>query len=130
MRVIFDTNIFVSAFIFSGSQAEKAIDRITKGIDTLLISKPIINEILGVLSRKFSHDAEAISRVAVYLSELAIIVHPKKAVHILEDESDNRILECAISGEADVIVTGDKEILGLKEYLGIKIISLKEYLSS
>lgn len=128
MKVVFDTNIFISAFIFPGSQAEKAIRRVAEGIDILLISKPIINEVLSVLSRKFNQDAEAISRVAVYLSELAIIVHPKKAVHVLKDESDNRILECAISGKADVIVTGDKEMLELNEYLGIKIISLREYL--
>ncbi|MBI4684097.1 MAG: putative toxin-antitoxin system toxin component, PIN family [Nitrospirae bacterium] len=128
MKVVFDTNIFISAFIFPESQAEKAISRIAEGIDTLLISKPIINEVLSVLSRKFSQNAEAISRAAVYLSELAIIVHPQKAVHILKDESDNRILECAISWGADVIVTGDKKMLELDEYLGIKIISLKEYL--
>jgi len=128
MKVVFDTNIFISALVIPGVQAEKAINRIADGIDTLLISKPIINEVLSVLSRKFSHDAEAISRVAVYLAELAIIVHPKKTVHILKDESDNRILECAISGKADVIVTGNKEMLELDDYIGIKIISLKEYL--
>lgn len=128
MKVVFDTNIFISAIVIPGGQAEKAISNMVEGMDTLLISKPIINEVLSVLSRKFSQDSEAVSRVAVYLSELAIIVHPKKAVHVLKDEPDNRILECAISGKADVIVTGDKEMLELDEYSGIKIISLREYL--
>jgi len=45
----------------------------------------------------------------------------------LKDEPDNRILECAIYGEADLLVTGDKEILQLQKYKGVKIISLKEY---
>ena len=49
---------------------------------------------------------------------------------MLKDEPDNRILECAISGKADLIVTGDKEMLGLKEYLGIKIERLRDYLES
>jgi predicted nucleic acid-binding protein len=49
-------------------------------------------------------------------------------VRILKDEPDNRILECALSGEADIIVTGDKEMLKLKECEGTRIISLKEYL--
>ncbi len=48
----------------------------------------------------------------------------------MEDEADNRIIECAFGGTADVIVTGDKEMLTLKEYRGTTIISLREYLSS
>jgi len=130
MKVVFDTNIFISALVIPGGQAEKAIRRITEGTDTLLISKPIIGEILSVLSRKFSRDSEALSRVAVFLSDLATIVHPAKRIHVLADEADNRVIECAVGGRADAIVTGDKEMLDLKEYLRIRIISLKEYLSS
>jgi predicted nucleic acid-binding protein len=57
-------------------------------------------------------------------------VRPAKKVSVLEDEADNRIIECAFGGTADVIVTGDKEMLTLKEYRGTTIISLREYLSS
>jgi putative PIN family toxin of toxin-antitoxin system len=66
--------------------------------------------------------------VAVTLSELAELVKPARRVRILKDDADNRILECAIYGKADLLVTGDKEILQLREYKGVKIISLKEYL--
>lgn len=52
-----------------------------------------------------------------------------KRTRIFKDDPDNRILECAFHGKADVIVTGDKEMLKLKEYKGTKVISLKEYLS-
>ena len=130
MKLVFDTNIFISALVIPGGQAEKAILRITEGKDALLISKPIIGEILSVLSRKFGRDSEALSRVAVFLSDLATIVNPAKRIHVLEDEADNRVIECAVSGRADAIVTGDKEMLDLKEYLRIRIISLKEYLLS
>ena len=51
-----------------------------------------------------------------------------KRIKIFKDEPDNRILECAISGEADFLVTGDKKMLQLREHKGVKIISLKEYL--
>jgi putative PIN family toxin of toxin-antitoxin system len=129
MRVVFDTNIFISAFVLPGSQAEKAIQKIIER-DTLLISKAIINEVLLVLSRKFSRDPEELSRSAVHLSELGEMVRPAKKVSVLQDEADNRIIECALGGTADVIVTGDKEMLALKEYRGITIISLREYLSS
>jgi putative PIN family toxin of toxin-antitoxin system len=128
VRVVFDTNIFISALVIPKSLAEKAIFKIIEGEDSLVISKEIINELLSVLSTKFSSDREAISRVAINLSELAELVTPTKRVRIFKDEPDNRILECALCGKADVIVTGDKEMLKLREYEGVKIISLKEYL--
>ena len=128
MRVVFDTNIFISAFVISGSLAEKAILKIIEEEDFLLISKDIIDEILSVLSSKFGRDREGLSHVAVTLSELAELVKPARRISLLKDEPDNRILECAIYGEADLLVTGDKEILQLGEYKGVKIVSLREYL--
>ena len=128
MKVVFDTNIFISAFVIPGSQAEKAVLRIIEGSDVLLLSKGILNELLTVLSTKFSRDKEEISRVAVILSEIAEWVEPSEKIKVLNDDPDNRILECAVSGNADVIVTGDKELLRLRGYEKTKIISLKEYL--
>lgn len=128
MKVVFDTNIFFSALVIPGSQAEKAVLRIIEGPDVLLLSKEILDELLSILSSKFSRDKEEISRVAVILSEMAEWVEPTEKINVLTDEPDNRILECAASGNADVIVTGDKEILRLKRYGKPKIISLKVYL--
>jgi putative PIN family toxin of toxin-antitoxin system len=128
VRVVFDTNIFISALVIPGSLAERAILKIIEGKDCLLISKDIIDEVLSVLSSKFGRDGEALSHVALTLSELAEWVSPGRRVKIFRDEPDNRILECAIYGRANLLVTGDKEILQLKEYKGAKIISLKEYL--
>jgi len=130
VKLVFDTNIFIPAFVIPYSKAEKTILRILKGDDSLIISKDIINEVLSVLSAKFYRDSEAISHTALYLSDLAQIVKPVKRIHILEDDPDNRVLECALHGKADAIVTGDKEMLKLKEIEGIRIISLKEYLES
>jgi putative PIN family toxin of toxin-antitoxin system len=128
VRVVFDTNIFISAFVIPGSLAEKAILRIIEQADSLLISKDIIDEVLSVLSLKFGSDREGLSHVAVTLSDLAELVKPARRIHLLKDEPDNRILECAIHGKADLLVTGDKEILQLQEYKGVKIINLKQYL--
>jgi uncharacterized protein len=128
MRVVFDTNIFISALVIPGSLAEKAISRIIEGRDQLLISPDIIREVLSVLSSKFGREREALSHVAVILSELGELVRPGEQVRVFRDEPDNRILECADFGKADHIVTGDKEMLRLKEYKGIKITSLREYL--
>lgn len=128
MRVVFDTNIFISAFIIPGRQGEKAVLKIIEDQDSLLISADIIKEVLSVLSSKFGRDREALSHVAVTLSELAELVKPARRIRLLKDEPDNRILECAVSGRADFLVTGDKKILQLQEYKGVKIITLREYL--
>ncbi len=130
MRVVFDTNIFISALIFPGSQAEKAILKVIEGKDTLILSREIIKEVLSVLSKKFSRDREAISRVAVNLSEMGDLIEPSEKTDILEDRADNRILECAAAGNAEIIVTGDKAMLKLKRYGNTRIIYLKEYLQS
>ena len=128
MRVVFDTNIFISAFVIPGSLAEKAILKIIEEEDVLLISKDIIGEVLSVLSRKFGRDREGLSHVAVTLSDLAELVKPGKRVAVFKDEPDNMILECALSGKADLVVTGDKKILELREYKGVEIVSLRAYL--
>ncbi len=128
MRVVFDSNIFISALIFPGGKAEDAMMRIIDSEDTLVISHEIIDEVLTVLARKFSKDVEALSRVAVNLANLGELVSPDKRLNILDDEPDNRILECAVAGNAAVIVTGDKAMLMLKKHQHIRIITLSEFL--
>ena len=129
MKIVFDTNIFISALILPGSSAEKAILKVIEGSDELIISHDIIDEVLTVLSNKFSRNREALSRTAINLAEIGRIVKPTERIGIFQDEPDNRILECATAGKADAIVTGDKEMLKLGKYGGIRIISLKDYLA-
>ena len=130
MRVVFDTNIIISAIIFPGGKAEEALLRITESRDELLISKSIIIETLRVLASKYSKDREELARVALFLSDIAILTNPDHKTNIFDDEPDNRILECAFTGLAECIVTGDKAMLQLKEYSGIPILGLTDYLSS
>ncbi len=125
MRVVFDTNILISAFVLPGGQGQEALERIAEGVDHLVISKPLLHELLEVLGRKFSRDREALSRVAVFLADLGEMIHPRSKVRILDDEADNLILECAIAGHAEVIFTGDRAMLKHRRYRNIEIISLK-----
>jgi len=98
--------------------------------DELLISKPILDELLGVLARKFARDREELARVAVFLTDLATTVRPRRRLHVMEDEPDDRILECAVAGRADAIVTGERALLRLREIRATRIVSLREYLGS
>lgn len=129
MIVVFDTNILVSALVFPGGRAQEAIGRILSGVDHLVISKPLVDELLTVLARKFSRDPEELSRVAIWISELALWIHSTRHITQLADESDNRVLECAVAGKANLIVAGDKRMLELGVFEGIKITRLREYLS-
>ena len=130
MRVVFDTNVLVAALVFPGGQGEAALQRILEERDELFLSRAILDELLGVLARKFARDAEALSRVAVFLGEVSTLVKPARRVKVLRDDPDNRILECAAAAGADAIVTGDREMLALGEYAGVRILSLAEYLAA
>lgn len=129
VRVVFDTNIFVSALILPGSSAEEALARVIEGTDRLILSKPILDELLGVLARKFSRDREELARVAVWLGEVAEWVRPTRRLSVAPEEADNRILECALAGRAEVIVSGDRGLLHLGSFEGVSIVTLKDYLS-
>lgn len=128
MRVVFDTNIFVSAFVFPGGRAEKAVARVIDGKDQLLFSKEILDELLGVLARKLSRDREELARVAVFIDDLGQRVRPRVRLSVLSDEADNRILECAVAGLANAIVIGNRAMLKLSSYEAISIVSLGQYL--
>jgi uncharacterized protein len=105
-------------------------ERILDGRDRLLISKPVIDELLGVLARKFSRDPAYLARTALFLTEIAEAVRPAHQLHIFADEPDDRILECAAAGKADAIVTGDRAMLKLGRYANVRIISLRTYLEA
>ncbi len=128
MRVVFDSNVLLAALLFPGGRAAAAVENILDGVDDLVLSPPLIREVLSVLAKKFSRDREELSRVAVVLGEMGEIVNPPRRLSVFRDDPDNRILECAVEGHAEAIVTGDKAMLSVGEYEGIRLITLAEYL--
>ncbi len=113
MKVVFDTNIFVSALTLPGGSGERALLNVIDGRDSLALPKPILDELLSVLARKFSRDREELARVAIFLADIAEFVVPDRKLETLSDEPDNRVLECAVAADADYIVTGDHAMLEL-----------------
>jgi putative PIN family toxin of toxin-antitoxin system len=129
LRVVFDTNIFVSAFVFPGGTADLAMLRMFSSQDQLCTSRILLLELSRVLAEKFKYNTEEISRVAMIVTERSELIQPQLKLAVLGDEPDNRVLECAVAAKADIIVTGDKAMLALKAYNGIRIITLKAYLA-
>lgn len=130
MKVVFDTNIFIAALVFPGGSGEQAVLRVTEGLDSLVVSHALVGELLEALARKFGREREELARVAVFVAEIGDLITPSTRISILTDEADNRVLECAVAGGADLIVTGDKRMLELGQYGEIRIISLSEYLET
>jgi putative PIN family toxin of toxin-antitoxin system len=128
LKVVFDTNVLVPALVFPGSRGEAALKRIIEEQDVLLLSAPILDELLGVLARKFARDGEELARVAVFLTDLAVTVRPRTRLKVVADDPDNRILECAVSGRADAIVTGDRALLALGAFRNARLLTLAGYL--
>jgi len=76
----------------------------------------------------FERNGEELARVAVFIDSLSVTVKPRRRLRALKDEPDNRVIECAVAGKAEAIVTGDKALLELREYSGVLVLSLREYL--
>ena len=81
------------------------------------------------LPADLARDAEALSHAAMFLSERSLSVKPRQRLHVVKDEPDDLILECATAGHADAIVTGDKAMLVL-QIPECRIITLREYLET
>ena len=128
MRVVFDTNIYISAFITPGGRAEIAWLRAVNGEFILFTSVPILTETARKLREKFRWDDEHIKAAVRHAAAVGTVVKPTLTLAVLADEPDNRILECALEAKAGVIVTGDRHLLDLGEYEGVVIVTLAAFL--
>ncbi len=128
MKVVFDTNIFISALVVPGSQGEKAFLLARQKRFELYTSVSILTETANKLREKFDQSEEDIKEALRIISRTAEILKPSVKVDVLEDRPDNRILECAVEAKADVIVTGDRHLLKLKKFQGIPIVRLADFL--
>lgn len=126
-KVVLDTNILVSAVVFGGNPEEILKLSLTKKISAIT-SLFILAELTEVLSKKFSFSEDKTLLVAQKIKNHFRTVYPKKEITILKDNPDNRVLEAAIEGNCTRIVTGDKELLNLKKYKNINIITAAEFL--
>lgn len=129
LKVVIDTNVFISAFVFGGKPLE-IIKLLLKDKIELYISPFIINELIRILREKFDWEEDEINKILEILKLKAIEIYPKIKVSLIkEKKDDNYILECALEGRVDYIISGDKKhILPLKEFKGIKIVSVNEFL--
>ena len=129
MRVVLDANVYVSSMVNTQGNPKRIISAWQQGAFDVLISHPILDEIGRVLrypriAKRHKQDETAIRRLLKLLENEAIVVEPTEVLDVIkDDESDNRYLECAATGMAQYIVSGDNHLLEIGEYKGIMILS-------
>ena len=129
LKVILDTNILISAIVFGGKPRD-ILKRIISGKLGFAVSKEILDEVDGVLSgKKFNYPSQAVYEIRNAIEGLGDNVVPEKRIDMIKkDPDDNRILECALTANADFIISGDSHLLELKVFKGIQIISPTDFL--
>jgi putative PIN family toxin of toxin-antitoxin system len=131
MRAVFDTNVLVSALMFEQSTPARAFFAALQGGEVLL-STPLANEISTVLHRRkfnryFSEEQREIFLIALVQSSK--LVEVIETIQACRDPKDNMLLELAVSGKADALITGDTDLLVLNPFKKIAILQPEAFLT-
>ncbi|MEH2436136.1 MAG: putative toxin-antitoxin system toxin component, PIN family [Nostoc sp.] len=131
-RFVFDTNVLISAFLFSQSKPRQALDQATV-IGVIILSNSVLSELEEVLYRpKFDRYLTKKRRQEFLenLTENAQFIDVTEQINECRDPKDNKYLELAVSGQSECIVTGDDDLLVLNPWRGIEILTVQEFLAS
>lgn len=130
MRVVLDTNVFISGIFWEGNYSSQIIDLWRKGKIELICSVEMIEEFVNtLLSFKIKMPLTEIDSWKNLIIENSTIVDAIKDEQlVIEDKDDAKFIEAGITGEADYIISQDKHLLNIKEYKSIKILSPKQFL--
>jgi putative PIN family toxin of toxin-antitoxin system len=123
LRAVLDTNILISAFVFPGGAPEAVYRAALEGRFELVTSPPLLAELGRVLGAKFGWEGSMAEAAVAQVARIGTVVRPRRAVSVIEqDPADDRVLEAAAEGEADVIVSGDRHLLQLRRWQGVRIV--------
>jgi len=129
MKVVIDTNIFVSSFF--GGNPRKIIDLWKNDKITLCLSNAILDEYIDVLRRIGIKDEYELGELLALFSKgfnILFTTKTPKIKIIKDDPDDDKFIECAVALKADAIITGDGEVLAIREYMAIKILTPQQFL--
>jgi len=133
MGVVFDANVWVSNFAYPGGIPERCVRVAIEGMVRSITSEDLIDQVRrALLGPKLAPrvDPVAVARAELAMRAASLVVIPTVRLSVITaKESDNRVLECAVAGRADLIVTGDrKHLLGLRQHAGNAIVSPVDFL--
>lgn len=125
-----DTNVLISGLLFNGPPRE-IIKQAISGKFSLVVSVGILEELVDVLRRpKFGLSPEFVQIAARELEAIATVVYPtSKHKAVKSDPKDDKIVDCAVEGPADYIVSGDNHLLSLTMIEGIPVVAPNDFLN-
>ena len=127
-RVVADRNVYGSAIVFGG-KTMMVLDVAEEGEVELFTSEPILRETFRILRYKFHRTADQLEADRLHVATIARSVTPTETLKVVSlDPDDDRVLECAVAAGATNIVTGDKHLLALGIFRGIRIQRPAEFL--
>jgi len=130
MRAILDTNVLISAYVFPGGTPEAVYRLALEGRLEIGTSRTLLAEFGRVLGQKFGWMPDRVEAAVAQVARIAAVVEPSETVQVVTaDPADDRVLEAARAFGADVIVSGDRHLLDLGSWSGIKIISPAELIA-
>lgn len=134
LRVVIDTNVFVSGIVFKLGKPKKIVDLWLRQKIILIASQPLIEELTEVLHREqFQKQTtdEEITQLIQQIQKIAVFVEGNlPALGIIKDDPDDDVvLATSLEGNADYIVSGDHHLLDLGDFRGIKIVNPAEFLN-
>ena len=129
IRVVADTNVYVSAIVFGGN-CEAILALARAGVVELFISPTLLRELRSVLTNTFDWPEARTREALAEVARLTTVLRPTiRFSGLVTAEADHRVLECAVTARADVLVTGDKKHLQpLKGFRGIRVVSPRAFL--
>jgi len=128
IKAVLDTNVYISSIIFGGNPRAIIELCINNMVDTYT-SSLILLEIAQKLQSKFLWNRADVALAIKTISKTSKVIVPQQKFNVVnEDPTDNKIIECAVAASASFIVTGDRHLLSLEKFKGIKIVSLKDFL--
>ncbi len=136
MRVVVDTNVVVSTFLSPTGAPAGVLAHWQNQSFEWVVSDLLLREYHRALlydrvAARHGMSTEEVAEVVMELRRFALVVEPQKNLAIIrEDPDDDRVLECAVAGDPDYIISGDKHLLRLREYRGIPILSPSAFLAA
>ena len=126
MKILFDTNVIISGFVSQGYSFDVIKDAANK--HEVYCTEYLLKETQKNLSTKFPLSHEAVSSIINTVKKQFTFGKTANTIEkISRDSKDDQILADAVTNDVDIIVTGDKDLLEIKNYKGIKIITPKDY---
>jgi putative PIN family toxin of toxin-antitoxin system len=124
LKVVFDTNVYFSAFNSKRGASFNVWRRAVRGEFTLIVSPEIMRELAEVLRLDLETSEPEIVALLKLIAKVANVVQPGEALAAVKaDPDDDRILECAVEGKADLIISFDRHLLDLKSFQGIGVVT-------